>query len=55
MLLAVGGYSIIQLILIAIVLAGAFGILFVVLRQTGVEILSGPSKYSGSCSSSSSL
>ena len=33
-----GGYSIIQLIIIAIILAGAFGILFIVLKQTGVAI-----------------
>lgn len=37
-LLAIGGYSIIQLIVVAIILAGAFGILFIVLRQTGVAI-----------------
>ncbi len=34
----VGSYSIVQLVILAIVLIGVFGILFVVLRQSGVNI-----------------
>ena len=33
-----GGYSLVQLVILAIVLIGVFGILFVVLRQSGVQI-----------------
>ncbi len=34
----VGGYSLIQMIIFIIILCGVIGILFVVLRQTGVNI-----------------
>jgi len=33
-----GGYSLIQLIIFVIVLCGVIGVLFVVMRQTGVQI-----------------
>ncbi|HXI24955.1 MAG TPA: hypothetical protein VNG71_13915 [Pyrinomonadaceae bacterium] len=33
-----GGYSLIQVIIFLIVLCGVFGILFVVMRQTGIQV-----------------
>ncbi len=33
-----GGYSLIQVIIFIIILCGVFGVLFVVMRQTGIQI-----------------
>ena len=32
------GYSLVQLVILAIIICGVIGILFVVMRQTGVQI-----------------
>ncbi len=33
-----GGYSLIQVVIFIIILCGVFGVLFVVMKQTGVQI-----------------
>ncbi len=33
-----GGYSLIQVIIFIIILCGVFGVLFVVMRQTGIQV-----------------